>query len=189
MALGVERRAADQRHHVEAVDLIQPHAAREGGEDRARPPGSSAPAISAQRWAWPRPTPLVGMKTISAGAGSASPTVGAPTGAPPRAEQAQDRLGRRLDRGAAPPHVLGDPAQVGQDLGIEEAVEPEDAGRRRDEGVVLAGKPVAGAAVEERHPGDEQVRDERLQPVTAARSPKTTQTSARSARSSGRTSP
>ena len=42
---------------------------------------------------------------------------------------------------------------------MEEAVEPENAGGRGDEGVVLVREPVAGAAVEERRPGDEQVRD------------------------------
>ena len=162
VALGVECDRPTSGITSNPWDLTSPmqlgNAAKSGGGR----PGPSALAISAQRWACPSPTPFVGMKTIPRAAGPAvAGGAGAARGAAGGAEPAQHRLGRGSGRGAASAHVVRDPAQVGQDLGAEEVVEPEDAGGRGDEGVALVREPVAGAAVQERRPGDEQVRGER----------------------------
>ncbi len=170
VALGMERRAPDERHHVEALRLDPTHAARVRGERRAGPPGVEGAGDQRAALGMAEPDAIRRHEDDFRGGGV---HLRRPSGRRPGrclgSELVQDRPGRRLDRGSASPHMVGDPAQVGKDLGIEEPVEPEDAGWRRNEGVVLTGKPMVGAAVEEGHPGDEQVRHERLQTITAAR--------------------
>ena len=173
MALGVEARSADQRHHVEAVCLDQRHAAREGGEDRARTqrPERAGDKGAALGVAEPDPVRRHEDDRPRGRACRPPPRAGrsrhARACAPVCTKEGEQPVGTGDGRGPARAHVLADPGEVRKDLGVEEAVEAGEARGRRHESVARRRVDVTGAAVEDRRAGREHVGDEHLQAVAA----------------------
>ncbi len=171
VGLGVRGGAADEGHDVEAVGLDERGAAREGGEDRTRlgrreGAGDEGAALGVAETDAVRRHEDEGARGR---AGRATAADGAERlgGGRRMAEEAQHAVRPGRGGGAACPDVGGDAGEVREDLGVEVAVEPDQAVRCRHEGVAPGGVGVAGGAVEERPARGEEVRRQHLQAVAA----------------------
>ena len=173
MALRVQRRAADQRHHVEALGFHQPHAARKRREDRAGNPPAQRARDQGAALGVAQPDAVGRHEDDASAPGRAGcRRRGGLDRSAGDAEQLEDRLAaRQRPRPRLARTCSAIRREVRKDLGVEEAVEPEDAGRRSDEGVVVLASRWPPLPSKTRRPGHQQVRGEHLQPVAAAGTP------------------